>query len=292
MKLSHIILVIALSAATAFGVTKYAAPAATTTPTKETAFERVIRTGTIRCAYALAGKPRFIPDPNTGKLAGSDVEIMEEIGRVLNLKIEWVEEANYGAFFEKLNSGKQDVFCSTIWASPARAHKILLSAPIRFTPVYAYVRAGDTRFDNNLEGMNAEGVSFSVMENTTLDSVVRTTFPKATHHTLPLSAAPTDPIMDVIAGKSDALVFDESNVNAYNQKNPDKQLRRVPSVNPLRIYGEAYSVAVDEWKLREMINTAISELQNDGTINRILSKYEQEYGKVWRTQGPYIPAKE
>lgn len=294
MKPTQLIITIALSILAAFFIGKYTSNSSDSSQNqaKESAFERVVRTGKLRCAYAVTGKPRFDQDPNTGKMLGTIPEIMEAIGRVLNLEIVWDEEVGYGVFTENLRGGKQDAFCSTVWTSSARAYKALMTAPVQHMPVYVYVRDGVTKYDNNIESMNNKDVSFSVMEGTTLDSIIKVSFPNATRHALPLGAGNTDTILDVTTGKADALVYDESVVSGYNKQNPDNKLRRVPSAKPIRIYGESFSVAMGEWKLREILNTAINELQNDGTIDRILRKHDTEYGKVLRSQGPYLPVKD
>ncbi len=43
-------------------------------------YNRVIRTGKIRCAYIVC-PPACVKDPNTGKLSGAAVEIMELLAK-------------------------------------------------------------------------------------------------------------------------------------------------------------------------------------------------------------------
>lgn len=292
MKLAQIALTTLLSAAIAFGVASLvAAPSAQTAQKKETAFERVMRTQTLRCAYPASVAPRIITDPNTGERSGINYEIMEAIGEALHLKIEWAEEVGYSTFTENLRSGKEDAFCSTVWTSSARAHKVLLTSPLYYVPLYVFVREGDIRFDNNLDLLNIESVSFAVMDGTTLEAVAKTSFPKAKHQSVPANADHTQPVMDVAVGKADAVVYDQFNVLSYNRRNPEKTLRRVPSETPVRTYGEPFVVAMGEWELREMLNTAISELQNNGKIDGILRKYETESGKFMRASDPFSPSK-
>jgi ABC-type amino acid transport substrate-binding protein len=58
---------------------------------KESAFDRILRTQTIRCGYVVY-PPSIIKDPNTGRLSGIFYDITEKMGERLNLKIEWTEE--------------------------------------------------------------------------------------------------------------------------------------------------------------------------------------------------------
>ena len=79
MKLPQILLIVALSFAVAFVTGKYmTSNNGTRVTVKESTYERVIRTGEIRCAYAVY-EPPLIKDPNTGKLSGIFYDVMEEV---------------------------------------------------------------------------------------------------------------------------------------------------------------------------------------------------------------------
>ena len=67
MKNSHILLVLILSAAIAFGVVKLTAQHSSDTPVQESAYDRVLRTGELRCGYAFWPKV-FMKDPQTGEV--------------------------------------------------------------------------------------------------------------------------------------------------------------------------------------------------------------------------------
>ena len=55
---------------------------------KETTYERVMRTRTIRCGY-FVWPPFLTKDLNTGALSGLNYDVAEEMGKLLDLKIEW-----------------------------------------------------------------------------------------------------------------------------------------------------------------------------------------------------------
>ncbi len=284
-KIGIIGLLVAL-AALGVALTKTPAPSTEISP-KESAFERVMRTKTLRCAY-LVNEPRMMIDPKTGERNGINVEVMEAIGKALHLKIDWIEEVGIGAYPENLKAGKEDVYCMTVWTSSARAHKVLLTNPIMYTPLYVFVRDGDTRFDDNLDVLNDSQYTIAVIDGTSLEAVAALSFPKAQRLALPAMSDGSDPLLALAAKKADAVVYNEHIVNRYNRNNPASPFRRVPSAGPLRTYGESFSVAMGEFELREMLNTAISELQNNGTLDAIITKYEASTGKFLRTRDPYV----
>jgi len=54
---------------------------------KESAFDRVMRTKTLRCGYTIY-PPFFSKDPNTGEFSGLFHDFTEQIGKELGIKIE------------------------------------------------------------------------------------------------------------------------------------------------------------------------------------------------------------
>ena len=87
---------------------------------KETAYERVLRTGTIRCGYGV-GAPYVEMDPNTKKMKGFAVDVATAIAKRLNLNIEWTEEAGWGGIVPALNDGRVDLGCSSLWMTASTA---------------------------------------------------------------------------------------------------------------------------------------------------------------------------
>lgn len=243
------------------------------TATKSTVFDRVMKTRTIRCAYA-AWPPYFVIEPNTKEKSGVNYEIMQEIGRVANLKIEWVEEAGYGTLHDNLTMGREDLFCSGLRQGTSRAQKVEMTDPAFMIPIYPFVRDGDQRFDGNIDAINVSGVTISTIEGSAVDGIVKSGFPLAKRNTLPELAEAVQMLADVAAGKADVVLADEVYVGAYNDKNPDKKLRRVENIRPVKISGSTFGSAKGEWELRDLINAALMELQGDGTIDRILEKHK------------------
>ena len=73
----------------------------------ETAFDRILRTGTLRCGYTSA-PPYLTIDPNTRALSGIQYDIVNEMGRRMDVKIEWAVEAGFSTAVADLQAGKYD----------------------------------------------------------------------------------------------------------------------------------------------------------------------------------------
>jgi len=125
----------------ALGIQNFALRPATTTTAapKESAYERVIRTNTLRCGYALY--PPFISkDPNTGKLSGIAPSLMGEVEKATGLNVVWGPEIDFGNITPTLQSGKADAFCTGMAMTPARGRVLIGSIPFSYGAIEAYVR--------------------------------------------------------------------------------------------------------------------------------------------------------
>ncbi len=253
---------------------------------RETAFARVMKTQTLRCAY-ISRPNHFETDASTGQRKGIDYEIMEEAGRLLNLKIVWAEETGYGAYAEQLNSGKEDALCTTIWANTALASRVLFSTPLIYSQPFAYVRAGDTRFDGHIEKLNDEKYSVAVIDGSALKAIADKGFPRARQIAAPQLSDDSLLMQDVIQSKADAGFFLGDIVARFNKNNPGKPLKRVLGAGPVKVFPEVFAVAMGEFELREFLNVAMTEMHNNGTIERIIRKYETTPGEYARVRPAY-----
>ena len=254
---------------------------------QETAFERVMRTRTLRCSYSVWA-PYLMMDPTGKQMTGIDYDIMDAVGKATGIKIEWTEETGYASFPEQLRSGKDDVFCVSVWTSAARASRAILTKPIHFTPVYAFARDGDTRFDNNFDAINNEKTTVAVIDGSTLKSIADTVTPKAKQLSLPEISDGAQPLLALTTGKVDIVFADRFLIDDYNLHNTDNKIRKVEGIESLRTYGEAFAVGSDEWRLREFLNATFDELLVNGTIERILKKYETVLGVFRRVAPGYL----
>ncbi len=268
--MKHILTIIIAIIASVAAV-KFTTPAGDTQTIskKETAYERVMRTNTLRCAYAL-WPPFFAKDPITGKLSGFNYDIFEEIGRELNLKIEWVEEVGFGNYIEGLKTERYDAMCQTVWPDAGRFKNALLTIPVHYHKVHVVTRANDTRFDNNWRKLNNAQFKVAVVDSDITDTIARTDFPKAIRVTQPQAAEASQIFLDVALGKADATFVDSGFFLNYDKQNPGK-LKLTGNI--LRVYGSVFSVNNGETMFKSLIDNAIIALINNGRIDEILKKH-------------------
>ena len=252
---------------------------------KQSAYDRVIKNGTIRCGY-ITRAPVFTVSPQTGEKGGIYYEYVEALGRALNLKIDWAEEIGWGDAVEALKTGRIDAFCSGLWPVAHRAPHMDFVTPILFEPLYIYAREGDTRFDNNKAAINDPSVTIVSVEGGAPWIVAQKDFPKAKLLTLPQLSPISDMYQSVLTGKADVTLAEPASFGDFNDKNPGV-MRRVVTDHPLRAFGPSIAVKTGEIQFRRMMDLGTEELRQTGEIDAIINKYETHPGVYFRPAKDY-----
>ena len=245
------------------------------TTAHESAYDRVMRTGTIRCAYGIA-RPWIIKDPNSGAMSGLSVKVMEAVAKHLSLKLDWTQETGWGDLAASLSSGRADVACSGLWIQAAQARELTFTRPYMYNALYAFSRADDARFTGDLSELNQPNVRFAGMDGDVTADVPRVKFPNATIVGIP-SGGDEQSLLQVATNKADLVILDATNVAAFNEHNPDTPLKRVPTAEPIISFGSALAVDNDELKLRDMLDATLTEMHGSGELDRIIDELLQKY---------------
>ncbi len=273
-----------VAAPTALAVAKAEQKTNASSP-QEPAYERVIRTNTLRCGYGF-WEPGFSKDLKTGKLTGIFYDFLIAIGQHTGLKIDWVEEVGWGDYPAALNSGRIDAMCFGAWPKATIAKEVLFTEPTYFLPINAYVREGDTRFDHAIDKVNAEDITISVMDSELSSELARTRFLKAkTLSVSQLSPAGTL-LLNVSSGKADITFTDAWTGSAFMTANPG-QIRPVSLDRPLRLFGHTIPVARGEHSLVSLLNTATEEIMTSGEFETIMLKYAKIAGVLLMQRPQY-----
>jgi ABC-type amino acid transport substrate-binding protein len=248
--------------------------------TAETSYERVIRTGTLRCGYEY-WDGGIMKDDVSGQLKGPWTDILNDMGTALSLKVEWVSRVGYADVSAALKSGKIDAFCSGIWTSAAKAKEISFSTPLAYQAMEAFVRGDDHRFDDNLSLLDDPGVKLAVIDNDNSDFITQQDFPKAQKDSLgTLNGSDSQLLMDVLTGKADATFTDAGQWRGFDKTNPGK-IRRLAPDKKLRVFGLAVAVNNDDPRMLSMIDAAAEEIQNSGFVDKTLDQANQQWPDMY-----------
>ena len=252
---------------------------------KESAYARVMRTGTLRCGY-FSWPPYMSKDPNTGAFQGFIYDYVQTLAARMGVKIDWTAEVVYGNIYQEIKDGKIDAFCSGIWPTAGLAKLLDFTTPIGYTPLLAFVRADDNRFDGDLNRLNDPGVKIATMEGSIAGIIAGNRFPKAKIVETPMVSGPSSQIMDVVAGKSDVAFIDWGLVNEYAAGNPGK-IRAVSGVAPLNVWGNTIAFGKHSEPLVNAVNTVTQEMLYSGEIDRLFDQYNMDPKNFYRVTRPY-----
>lgn len=279
MKLVHIFLVLVASCAAAFVVASAMQPGVG--QKKETTYERVIRTQTLRCGY-IPYAYDFIVDPNTKKMSGVMYDVMAEVGRLTQLNIAWTEELTWATIVPAIESGRIDAFCSGMWIDTQNGKFLAFSMPLFFNGVSIYGRANETRF-TRLEDINDPSIRVVSRDGGTPGIIAQQDFPRAKVISLPSGVSDGEMLEQIFTNKADVIFYGDDYLMEYVRKNPHKLKPILPQVK-LRVYATAIALPVADVALKNLIDNTIVEMKGSKLVDKAL-KVHAPPGS-WMTNWP------
>ena len=241
----------------------------------ETAYERVMRTNTLRCGY-VNWQPYYVKDPNTGTPSGINYDIMTEVGKILNLKIDWTEEVGWGTIGEGFKTGRYDAVCTSMWPDAGKYKNMSLSTPIFYSNIVAYARADEGRFDGHFERINQKDVRIAVIDGAFTYNIAKSNFPEAQIAAVPQMAQEAEYLMMVPGNKADIILSDIDEIKKFLDANPGK-MRMVKNIKPIKRFPHVIALPPKEAQLTQMINQALQLLIDNGYMASIKERYKTEY---------------
>lgn len=254
------------------------------TAQNETAYERIMRTRTIRCGY-FVWPPFTAKDPNTGTLSGFNIDVMDALGKVLDLKVDWSQELNFSSYLQDLADGRYDAECASGWPNAKRGQMAYFAKPLAYMPLVSVVRADDSRFDQDQTAINSPAITVATIDGETSSLVRESRFPQTRQASLPSNTAFSDLILNVTTGKADVTFLDFISARQFDANNPGK-IKILNYNPPLYLITLTPTLPQDD-RLKQMIDIAIDQLQNSGQVEAILKKYEDKGSLFLRVNTAY-----
>src|SRR5687767_190989 len=202
------------------------------------ALDKINETRTIRAAY-INYPPSFVVDPNSKAKGGIMHEAAVAVADAMEVKLQYVEETSWATMIDTLSSGRADMVVSGIWPSSTRALKADFSRVVYYSPIHAYVRAGDNRFDGDLAKVNRRGIRIATIDGELSSIVARTDFPEAAAVALPQQTDIAQLLLQLSTDKADLTFVEPAVAQEFMDKNPGV-LRRVANVEPVRIFPNTF----------------------------------------------------
>jgi polar amino acid transport system substrate-binding protein len=261
-----------------------------TAPSTDEILSEIESRGTLRAAYVV-GAPLFMIDANTGAKSGIFHDIVTTAAGRLGLKVNWVAETGYGQMPQDLDgpNRKYDIAGSGVWINSDRAKVADFSIPLFYDAVYAYVRPADAKRYATTSAINSPNVTISTMDGELGATIAQSSFPKAKTLALPQNSAFAQLILNVIDRKADVVFLARGAAADYQSVHPGDIVAVDPS-KPLRIFPNALMLPQGQYVLKNSIDAVLSEMENDGTVDAILKRYEKSPNALLRPALPYQAA--
>jgi ABC-type amino acid transport substrate-binding protein len=171
--------------------------------------------------------------------------------------------------------GKADTFCAAVHANSVRARGMLFGDVIGYQYMEPFVRADDERFTGTPEeAFNRADVTVVGWEGTPTLTQVTMRFPKIKTLSLSINSGMSDAYMSIMTRKADVTFSSIADAHSVLQNNPGK-LKRLDKKYNVGRQTIAMNAAEGEEDLLNFLNSALRELKNDGTFDRLYQEYNE-----------------
>lgn len=239
---------------------------------------------TIEVGY-ISYPPGFIVDPNSKEKSGIFNDVLKEIAKRNNLIIEYKEEVTWATMIESLKTDRVDLIANPVWATKERKENADFSVPVYFSPIGIYVRFDDNRFDSNREKINDQAVKIAAVDGEINELIAKADFPKAELIAFPNNIDVAQLFLEIQSKKKDVTFAEPMFAFDYMQINPS-QIKNIGEKSPIRNYPNCFMFKKGATKISDFLNGEIQKLIKDGTIDKIIAKYEPFKGAIIRVGDP------
>lgn len=230
-------------------------------------FNRIKKTKTIRIGFN-EYVPAFIQiAPN--KFSGIFYEIIMEIATAQKWQVIFTEETGYGVIIDGLESNRFDLFGSTVWPTPERLAKADFSIPLYQSNVYAWVRAGFDKTNDEIK--RDESIRVAIKENDISDSLANVNFPTNRRVRVPQLSNTVGLLQSVADNKADFTFAEPNLIDCFNKTSKIKLV--ASSKEAIEVFDNCFMFKRGEKEFKKFLNEKLEELLRNGFIDRLIKKY-------------------
>jgi polar amino acid transport system substrate-binding protein len=247
-------------------------------PTAARDLQSIIDAKRLRVAVTRFDLPSFHAHRPDGTLVGAEIEMAQQIGRALGVRVEFIEDADsFDAVVDLVAADRADIGISKLSQTYRRLHRVRFSEPyITLRHALLFNRAAIARVAN---GQPPAAVlqryhgRIGVIAGSAYVDFAKTNFPEA----IVIKAGTWDDVVaSLLAGQVDAIYRDEFEIRRVVKNNPALNVQfgtaAIIDQNAL------LSIAICDTcsKLQELINYHLGQTKNNITLKALL---EPDTGK-------------
>lgn len=195
-------------------------------------------------------------------IVGIDVEIANAIGEKIGKKIE-IEDVEFDSIVAGVQSGKYDFGMAGMTVTDERKKNVNFSDPYT-TAVQSVIVPEDSAIAS-VDDITSD-MKIGVQQGTTGDIYASGDYGE---DAVTKYKSGPDAVQALLAGKVDLVIIDNQPAKSYVAANEGLKILDTAYAE------EEYAIAINKQndELLKEVNTALSELQADGTIDSIIKKY-------------------
>jgi polar amino acid transport system substrate-binding protein len=224
----------------------------------------VRQAGTLRVGV----NPNFPPMSSYGKsnkLEGFDVDMANEIGRALGVKVELVPTPT-AQRIPFLTAGRIDISLGALTITPERQQVVDFTVPLH-TETMSVLTTSKVQA-NSWRDLNRPEVTLVNMRGNTSVALLKEKLPRA--KVLLVDGNP-DTVRALAQGRADAMVENIDFFWRFTKSHPNVQWRRIPE--PILTKSCGIGVRKGNPTLRTAVDDVLRKLHADGTVGRTWEKW-------------------
>jgi polar amino acid transport system substrate-binding protein len=229
--------------------------------------------GYIRVGILKGNYPPFIIKNKAGQLTGLEIELVESLAELLQVKIQYDNSArSYDELLQNMYEKKDDIIVSGLVSIPSRATSVYFSSNYTVSPVGILVNR--IKYDhlpaNKLPNFDNANFKIGVLEASAFIGYIHFMYPKATIVTyINLHKL----MQDVSDGKVDACMMDHLFIKDWLAQQPERAIRTRYITFPGFQVGYAIGTSYDYRVLGLWLDNFVQEAISIGFIDRLMKKY-------------------
>lgn len=213
-----------------------------------------------------------------GKMAGADYELCSAMAKQMGVQAQWTN-IDFGTLIAALNAKRIDAACSSVDITPAR-EQVVSFVPYRIDSEGAAVQVNNPKHVTHpgdicgLEAAELLGSVYQTVVQQQSDECSKAGKPPVKLKTFNTTA---DAFAQLMNGRADIVVGDAPIMAYYVSKAPTKTVMGFENVKPMQV-GIALRKSDDA--LKQKFESALTQLQADGTYAKILSQWNLQAGEM------------
>jgi ABC-type amino acid transport substrate-binding protein len=230
---------------------------------QQSALERVKKDKVLRVGWA-TWHPYVYRDPGSNKLTGFSVDLIEDLGKALDTRVEWIEDS-WATMPAGMQAGKFDM-AILMAITPPRAEVVSFSEPVTKHGVSLLVAKDSLKGAKSWKDFDKVGTKISVTLGSNTDMFVTQTFKQA--EIVRLKTTP-ECLLALNTGRVQALASTIDSLLIYAKEYP--ALGVVPGD-----FGQsevAFALPKGDQQMVQIVNDFVRKEKKNARIAQLLQKY-------------------